>query len=100
MRLTDHDVESGKAGMSKELSSKWTLCSPPPLVQVTVSPGATVTSAGVKTLSLATTVWLAAPAGTAGSTKSKRSAIRGISETEAFEPGPIAGPGRERVFRA
>ncbi len=54
----------GDAGMSNELSSKWTLWSPLPLFHVTISPVFTVTVLGEKVLMpVAVTVWLAAGAG-------------------------------------
>src|SRR4051812_48505391 len=58
--------DAGEAGISNEPSSKCTLCTPPVLFQVTVSPGFTATSFGVNWLEIvALTVWLAPRAGAA-----------------------------------
>ena len=49
-------------GSTKELSSKWTLCKPPALVQVTESPWLTVTVLGLNEKPRAVTPWSAATA--------------------------------------
>ena len=49
--------------MMKESSSKWTLCNPPVLFQVTMSPRLTVTSVARTELELTVTVWFAASGG-------------------------------------
>ena len=70
VRCTLQDELDGEAGMMKELSSKWTLCTPPLLFHVTISPTLTPTCLGTNWLAkFELTVWLAANAGATGSTR-------------------------------
>src|SRR5689334_11218784 len=77
VRVTVHAEVDGEEGIVYEPSSKFTLCSPPLLCQVTVSPWLMTTLLGLNVSDgVALTVWLAAHAPGATVSAPRRTPIR------------------------